>query len=271
MTEPHAGTDVANYKTNTVVKNDRVILNGTKTLISRAAEAGMFVVFTRIDGKPGREGIGCVLVEPGVKGFAVTGTYHTMGGENLHEVQFTDCELPLENLVIREDGFRKLLTAFNTQRCLNPSISLGLAEGAFDETVAYVRDRQLFGKPLSDSQGVRWKLADMYKDIEAGRGLLYRACASADPFPDPFLAATAKIFCNEMSIRVTSEAVQLHGGYGFTDEYLVSRLYRGARYGSLGGGASETLRDLVGRKIVTDLARGDGILGLSDELAAVGE
>jgi alkylation response protein AidB-like acyl-CoA dehydrogenase len=271
MTEPHAGTDVANYKTNAVVKNDRIILNGTKTLISRAAEAGMFVVFTRIDGKPGREGIGCVLVEPGAKGFAVTGTYHTMGGENLHEVQFIDCELPLENLVIREDGFRKLLTAFNTQRCLNPSISLGLAEGAFDETVAYVRDRQLFGKSLSESQGVRWKLADMYKDIEAGRGLLYRACASADPFPDPFLSATAKIFCNEMSIRVTSEAVQLHGGYGFTDEYLVSRLYRGARYGSLGGGASETLRDLVGRKIVTDLERGDGILGLSDELAAIGE
>jgi alkylation response protein AidB-like acyl-CoA dehydrogenase len=271
MTEPHAGTDVANYRTNAVVKGDSVILNGTKTLISRAAEAGMFVIFTRIDGRPGREGIGCVLLEPGTKGFAVTGTYHTMGGENLHEVQFTDCEMPLENLVIREDGFRKLLDAFNTQRCLNPSISLGLAEGAFDETVLYVRDRHVFGKPLDASQGVRWKLADMYKDIEAGRGLLYRACATADPFPDPFLSATAKIFCNEMSIRVTSEAVQLHGGYGFTDEYLVSRLYRGARYGSLGGGASETLRDLIGRKIVTDLQRGDGILGLSDELAAIGE
>ena len=271
MTEPHAGTDVANYRTNAQIKGDRVILNGTKTLISRAAEAGMFVVFTRIDGRPGREGIGCILVEPGVQGFAVTADYHTMGGENLHEVQFQDCELPLENLVIREDGFRKLLTAFNTQRCLNPSISLGLAEGAFDETVAYVRERELFGKPLSDSQGVRWKLADMYKDIEAGRGLLYRACATADPFPDPFLSAVAKVFCNEMSIRVTSEAVQLHGGYGFTDEYLVSRLYRGARYGSLGGGASETLRDLIGRKIVTDLQRGDGIMGLSDDLDAIGE
>jgi alkylation response protein AidB-like acyl-CoA dehydrogenase len=271
MTEPHAGTDVANYRTNAVVKGDRVVLNGTKTLISRAAEAGMFVIFTRIDGRPGREGIGCVLLDPGTKGFAVTGTYHTMGGENLHEVQFTDCEMPLENLVIREDGFRKLLDAFNTQRCLNPSISLGLAEGAFDETVLYVRDRHVFSKPLDASQGVRWKLADMYKDIEAGRGLLYRACATADPFPDPFLSATAKIFCNEMSIRVTSEAVQLHGGYGFTDEYLVSRLYRGARYGSLGGGASETLRDLIGRKIVTDLQRGDGILGLTDELAAIGE
>ncbi len=271
MTEPHAGTDVANYRTNAVVKGERVILNGTKTLISRAAEAGMFVVFTRIDGRPGREGIGCILVEPQTKGFAVTGNYHTMGGENLHEVQFNDCELPLENLVIREDGFRKLLSAFNTQRCLNPSISLGLAEGAFDETVSYVREREIFGKPLSASQGVRWKLADMYKDIEAGRGLLYRACATANPFPDPFLAASAKVFCNEMSIRVTSEAVQLHGGYGFTDEYLVSRLYRGARYGSLGGGASETLRDLIGKKIVTDWQRGDGILGLGDELGAVGE
>jgi alkylation response protein AidB-like acyl-CoA dehydrogenase len=271
MTEPHAGTDVANYRTNAVIKGDRVVLNGTKTLISRAREAGMFVVFTRIDGRPGREGIGCILVEPSTKGFAVTANYHTMGGENLHEVQFNDCELPLENLVIREDGFRKLLTAFNTQRCLNPSISLGLAEGAFDEAVSYVRERQLFGKPLSKSQGVQWKLADMYKDIEAGRGLLYRACLTANPFPDPFLSAAAKIFCNEMSIRVTSEAVQLHGGYGFTDEYLVSRLYRGARYGSLGGGASETLRDLVGRKIVSDWDRAEGIRGLADDIDLAGE
>ena len=262
MTEPHAGTDVANYRTNARIVGDRVILKGTKTLISRAREAGMFVVFTRVDGKPGREGIGCVLLEPDAPGFEVTGTYHTMGGENLHEIQFNDCELPLENLVIREDGFRTLLTAFNTQRCLNPAISLGLAEGAFDEAVNYVRDRTVFAKPIADFQGVRWKLADMFKDIEAGRGLLYRACMTADPFPDPFMAATAKVFCNEMSLRVTSEAVQLHGGFGFTDEYPVSRLYRGARYGSLGGGAVETLRDLIGKKIAGDLDAADGILGL---------
>src|SRR5919205_2604756 len=156
MTEPHAGTDVASYRTNAVIRGDRVILNGTKTLISRAKEAGMFVVFTRIDGKPGREGIGCILLEPDIRGFEVTGTYHTMGGENLHEIQFNNCELPLENLVIREDGFRKLLTAFNTQRCLNPSISLGLAEGAFDEARLYVRDRTVFGKAVGNFQGIRW-------------------------------------------------------------------------------------------------------------------
>jgi len=262
MTEPHAGTDVANYRTNATVYSDRVVLKGTKTLISRAREAGMFVVFSRIDGKPGREGIGCVLLEPDTPGFEVTGTYHTMGGENLHEIQFNDCELPLENLVIKEDGFRRLLSAFNTQRCLNPAISLGLAEGAFDEAVNYVRERTIFGKPISDFQGIRWKLADMFKDIEAARGLLYRACLTANPFPDPFMAAAAKIFCNEMSLRVTTEAVQVHGGFGFTDEFPVSRFYRGARYGSIGGGASETLRDLIGKKIVGDFDAADGIMGL---------
>jgi alkylation response protein AidB-like acyl-CoA dehydrogenase len=262
MTEPHAGTDVANFRTNARIVGDRVILKGTKTLISRAREAGMFVVFTRVDGKPGREGIGCALLEPDTKGFEVTATYHTMGGENLHEIQFNDCELPLENLVIREDGFRKLLSAFNTQRCLNPAISLGLAEGAFDEAVNYVREREVFNHPVSDFQGIRWKLADMFKDIEAARGLLYRACLTANPFPDPFMAATAKVFCNEMSLRVTSEAVQVHGGFGFTDEFPVSRLYRGARYGSLGGGATETLRDLIGKKIVNAFDPVEGVLGM---------
>jgi alkylation response protein AidB-like acyl-CoA dehydrogenase len=262
MTEPHAGTDVANYRTNTKRYGNHLVLNGTKTLISRAEEAGMFVVFTRVDGKLGREGIGCVLVEQGTPGLSVTGTYHTMGGENLHEVQFNDCELPPENLVIETDGFKKLLTAFNTQRCLNPSISLGLAEGAFDEAVRYVNDRKLFDKSIADFQGIRWKFADMFKDIEAGRGLLYRACLTANPFPDPFMAATAKVFCNEMSLRVTSEAVQVHGGYGFTDEYPVSRLYRGARYGSLGGGSSESLRDLIGKRILADAGGVDGIMGL---------
>jgi alkylation response protein AidB-like acyl-CoA dehydrogenase len=262
MTEPHAGTDVANYRTNTKRHGNHLVLNGTKTLISRAAEAGMFVVFTRVDGKLGREGIGCVLVEQGTPGLSVTGTYHTMGGENLHEVQFNDCELPPENLVIETDGFKKLLTAFNTQRCLNPSISLGLAEGAFDEAVRYVNDRKLFDKSIADFQGIRWKFADMFKDIEAGRGLLYRACLTANPFPDPIMAATAKVFCNEMSLRVTSEAVQVHGGYGFTDEYPVSRLYRGARYGSLGGGSSESLRDLIGKHILADAGGVDGIMGL---------
>jgi alkylation response protein AidB-like acyl-CoA dehydrogenase len=252
MTEPDAGTDVASYKTNTTVGQDSVILNGVKTLISRAEEAGAFVVFTRVDNRPGREGIGCIIVERDTPGLEITGKYHTMGGEYLFEVRFDDCELPPENLVVRDDGFGRLLNAFNTQRCLNPSISLGLAEGALEESIRYMRERNAFGRKIGDFQGMRWKIADMYKDIEAGRTLLYRACATADPFPDPLLAAVAKLFCNEMSLRVTSEAVQIHGGYGFTDEYPVSRYFRGARYGTLGGGTSESLRNLIGRRLMAD-------------------
>src|SRR5262244_2009168 len=150
-------------------------LNDVKTLISRAEEAQMFVVFTRVDRRPGREGIGCVLIEKGTPGFSVTGTYHTMGGENLHEIRFEDCILPPENLIVREDGFRRLLSAFNTQRCLNPAISLGLAEGAIEEAVRYVKERKAFGRAIGEFQGMRWKIAEMYKDIEVGRSMLYRA------------------------------------------------------------------------------------------------
>ena len=262
MTEPHAGTDVPNYRTNTTIKGDRAVVHGVKTLISRADEAEWFVVFSRIDGKPGRDGIGCVLVNRNTPGFSVTARYHTMGGENLAEIQFESCELPVENVILREGGFKKLLSAFNTQRCLNPSVSLGLAEGAFEEAIKYVRDRQIFGQRIGDFQGIRWKLAEMYRDIEAGRSLLYRACLTANPFPDPHEAAIAKMFVNEMAIRVTSEALQVHGGYGFTDEYPVSRFYRGVRYGTLGGGATETLKDLVGKKLMNDFDPVDGFLGM---------
>lgn len=262
MTEPHAGTDVPNYKTNTVIKGDHAVVNGVKTLISRANEAQWFVVFTRINGTPGRDGIGCVLVNRNTPGFEVTARYHTMGGEYLSEIQFNNCEVPVENVVLREGGFKKLLSAFNTQRCLNPSVSLGMAEAAFEEAIKYVRERQIRGQAVSEFQGIQWKLAEMYRDIEAGRSLLYRAALSANPFPNPHEAAIAKMFVNEMAIRVASEALQVHGGYGFCDDYPISRIYRGVRYGTLGGGATEALKDLVGKKLVADFDPVDGFLSM---------
>ena len=262
MTEPNAGTDVPNYATNTDIKGNRVVVNGVKTLISRADIAEMFVVFTRVNKVPGARGIGCVLVPGGAKGMTVKSSFHTMGGEYLSEVIFDNVELPLENLVLRDDGMKRLLSAFNTQRCLNPAICLGLAEGALEEAVRYMRDRSAFGQKIGEFQGLRWKVADMYIEIEAARGLLYRAAVSGERFPDPALAAMAKIYCNEMSIRVTSEAIQVHGGYGFTDEFPVSRFFRGARYGSLGGGTTETLRNLVGKKLVEQMDLATGMLGM---------
>jgi alkylation response protein AidB-like acyl-CoA dehydrogenase len=260
MTEPHAGTDVPNYKTNTVIKGDRAVVNGIKTLISRANEATWFVVFTRINGTPGRDGIGCVLVNRDTPGFEVTARYHTMGGEYLAEIQFNNVEVPVENVILREGGFKKLLSAFNTQRCLNPSVSLGMAEAAFEEAISYVRERTIRGNPVANFQGIQWKLAEMYRDIEAGRALLYRACLTADPFPDPHEAAIAKMFVNEMAIRVANDALQMHGGYGFCDDYPISRIYRGVRYGTLGGGATEALKDLVGKKLVEDFDPLEGFL-----------
>ena len=262
MTEPNAGTDVPNYATNTDVKGDRVVVNGVKTLISRADIAEMFVVFTRVNRVPGAKGIGCVLVPGGAKGMTVKSSFHTMGGEYLSEVIFDEVELPLENLVLRDDGMKRLLSAFNTQRCLNPAICLGLAEGALEEAVRYMRDRSAFGQKIGEFQGLRWKAADMYIEIEAARGLLYRAAVSGDRFPDPTLAAMAKIYCNEMSIRVTSEAIQVHGGYGFTDEFPVSRYFRGTRYGSLRGGTTETLRNLVGKKLIEQMDLATGVAGM---------
>jgi len=264
MTEPHAGTDVPNYKTNTVIKGDKAVVNGVKTLISKAREAEWFVVFCRINGTPGRDGIGCVLVNRHTPGFEVTATYHTMGGENLAEIQFNNVEVPLENVVLREGGFKKLLSAFNTQRCLNPSISLGMAEAAFEEAISYVRERTIRGQAVANFQGIQWKLAEMYRDIEAGRALLYQAALSANPFPDPHQAAVAKMFVNEMAIRVANEALQVHGGYGFTDDYPISRIYRGVRYGTLGGGATEALKDLVGKKLVADFDPVDGFLSMGN-------
>ena len=262
MTEPDAGTDVANYKTNVDRVGNKLRLNGVKTLISRADEAGMFVVFTRVDKKPGREGIGCVLVEKGTPGFSVTGTYHTMGGENLHEIRFEDVELPPENLVL---GGRLPQIARRLQHAAlpQPEHLAGprrgrLRRGGEIRQGAPARS----AAPIADFQGMRWKLAEMYRDIEASRSILYRACASADPFPDPLLAAAAKITVNEMALRVTSEAIQVHGGYGFTDEFPVSRFYRGARYGTLGGGTTETLKDLIGRRVLAGIDPVDGILGL---------
>jgi len=261
MTEPDAGTDLGRIRTKVTRDDNELILSGTKTLISRADVAEGFVVFARIGDTPGVGGIGGVYVERDTPGMTVNTAYHTIGGEYLSEVVFDQCRIPSTHLLVDSGGFKDLISAFNIQRCLNASISLGLGEGALEESIRYMRERKAYDQRIGDFQGMRWKVAEMYRDIEASRSLLYRACVSANPFPDPILAALAKMTCNQMSLRVTSEAVQIHGGYGFVEEFLVARQYCCARYGSLGGGTTETLSNLVGRTLVDGLDDADGLLG----------
>jgi alkylation response protein AidB-like acyl-CoA dehydrogenase len=250
ITEPDAGSDAGAMRTNTAIQGDKAVVNGMKTMISRAEEADVFIVFTRIDGVPGGKGIGCVLVEKDTPGLSAKASFHTMGGEMLSEVRFDNVEVPAENVISREGGTKRMFTAFNMQRCLNSAICLGLAEGAFNESVRYLRDRTAFGQRIGDYQGQRWRLATMFQDIEAGRGLLYRACVSGDPYPNPQQAALAKIFCNEMAVRVTDEARKIHGGYGYTDEFTVSHFFRQAPFGGSGGGTPDLLRNFVAKDLI---------------------
>ena len=216
MTEPDAGTDLGRMRSKVSRQQDELVLSGSKTLISRADVAEGFVVFARIGDTPGIDGIGGVYVQRDTPGMSINSAYHTIGGEYLSEVVFNECQVPADQLLIDAGGFKDLISAFNVQRCMNASISLGLGEGALEESIRYMRNREAYDQRIGDFQGMRWKVSEMYRDIEASRSLLYRACSSANPFPDPILAALAKMTCNQMSLRVTSEAVQLHGGYGLS-------------------------------------------------------
>lgn len=250
ITEPDVGSDAANMKANAVLNGDKYTVNGVKTMISRAEVADLFLLFTRFEGEAGSKGVGCLLIEKGTPGMEVKQGFKTMGGEYLWEIVFEDCQVPVANLLVREDGFKKLMTAFNTQRCLNASICLGLAEGAFQEALDYTKQREQFGQPISEFQGIQWMLADMYVEIEASKTLLYRAAINAgNGFPDQLDASIAKLYTNEMSIKVTNQALQLHGGYGYTKEYPVERMLRGARFGSLGGGTSQIQKNLIFRQL----------------------
>ena len=263
ITEPDCGSDAGAMRTNADVDGDKVVINGMKTLISRADVADVFILFTRVNKVPGGKGVGCVILERGTPGISAKASYHTMGGEMLSEVRFENVEVPLENLVVSENGTKRLFTAFNMQRCFNSAICLGLAESAFNHSVRYMRDRSAFGKPIGEYQGLRWKLANMYRDIEAARGLLYRACVSGHPFPNPFQAALAKIHCNEMAVSVANDAVSMHGGFGYTDEFAVSHIYRQAKFGGSGGGTPDLLRNMVGKHLMENF-------DLNDDFASLG-
>lgn len=254
ITEPDSGSDLASMSTTVRTEGDEMVLNGRKTLISRADAAGLFLVYTRfVDDADGRP-IGAVLVEANTPGLEVTERFTTLGREGLYGVSFDDCRIPVGNVLVREDGFRRMLSAFNGQRCLNAAISVGIAQGAQDAALEYARNRHAGGKLLGAHQGIRWILADNAIQIEAARLLVHRAAAhSSTGFPTRYESAVAKTFANEMALKVTDNAMQIFGGHGWIEEVPAERYVRWARYGPLGGGTPHIQRNGIARHLLGDL------------------
>ena len=251
ITEPDAGSDIGSMRTSARIDGNQVVINGQKALISRGDAAGLFVVYVRFEGELSERPIGAVLVERDTPGFSVGQQYETLGGEGLFELEFDEVRIPMENILVRDDGFRRMLTAFNGQRCLNASISVGIAQGAQDAATQYAIERTQGGQPIGRYQGIGWMLADNAIEIEAARALVRRAAARAGSgFPTRYEAAVAKTYANEMALRVTDRAMQVFGGHGWLREMPAERYLRWARYGPLGGGTPQIQRNAIARHLL---------------------
>jgi alkylation response protein AidB-like acyl-CoA dehydrogenase len=251
MTEPDAGSDAGAIVTRATATPDGYTVNGSKVLISRADVAGVFLTFVRFGAMAGSRGVGAVLIDRETPGLEIGPGEETLGGELLFPVYFHDVHLPPEAVLVKEHGFRKLMSAFNGQRCLNAAITLGQAHGAFDAAVSYTQTRQQFGQRLADFQGIQWMLADMAIDLDAARLLIYRAaCNAGAGLPDQVEAAKAKAFANETAIRVSNQALQVFGGHGYLKSMQVERFVRGARFGALAGGTPQIQRNIIADALV---------------------
>lgn len=251
ITEPDTGSDVASMSTVAQVEGDEVVVTGRKTLISRADVAGVFIVFVRFADDEGDRPIGAVVLDGETAGITIEQSFDSLGGDSLHEVSFTECRAPVGNILARTDGFRKMMTAFNGQRCLNASISVGIAQGAQDAGVQYASERHQFGRPIARHQGIGWMLADNAIQIEAARLLVQRGAArTSQGFPTRYDAAVAKTFANEMALRVTDSVMQVFGGHGWIKEMPAERYLRWARYGPLGGGTPQIQRNGIIHEIL---------------------
>jgi alkylation response protein AidB-like acyl-CoA dehydrogenase len=254
MTEPQAGSDLAGLSTSAHETEDAFILNGEKRWITGAGEREYTVVYARFNRVPGPKGIGAILVEQGMPGFSAGPRIPTLGVRGVREgvLHFENARVPKENLVVPAgSAFRNLMSAYNGQRVAASAVALGLAQGAYDYALAYARERRQFGRPVTDFQNTQFKLADMAIDIEAARLLVYRAAANAQAtITDRYESSLAKVYAAEMAIRVTSQAIQLLGGEGFSREHPVERMFRDARAFTLAGGSAEMQRLGIATKIL---------------------
>ena len=249
ITEPTAGSAATELKTRAVRDGDHYVLNGTKSFISEGDRADAFMVYCRFG--EGLEGIGSIIVDRDTPGFTVGKNEPNMSGAIQNQLFFEDAIVPSENVLIEEDGFRKMMMAFNAERCGNSTMSLVTAQCAFEKALAYSQEREQFGRPISEFQGIQWMLADMKVKIDAARLLIYRAVINGEQgFPSRLEAATAKVFSNEMAVEVTNSALQIFGGYGYSREYPMEWLVRFARGWTIAGGTAQIQRNNIAAELL---------------------
>lgn len=255
LSEANAGSDAGGVETHAVKEGDDYVINGTKIFVTNGGVCGLALIFAVTDPKDAKSGASVFIVEKETPGFSV-GEIEDLCGMRANPVSslfFEDCRVHESNLLGRPgDGLRIGLAALDTGRIGIAAQALGIAQAAFDASLKYSKERQQFGKPISSFQTIQNYLADMATEIDAGRLLLYRACAFKDsggPFGPE--AAQAKLYCSALASRVTGLAVQIHGGYGYSKEYDVERYFRDAKVTEIYEGTSEVQRMVISRALLS--------------------
>jgi butyryl-CoA dehydrogenase len=240
MSEPDAGSALTDLRTSGRIDGDRVIINGTKRWCSGGGHSDAYVVYCRLSDDPGAKGIGAVLVEKGTPGLTFGAPEQLMGfrGVPSADLYFDNCAVPASNIVVPAGGFKRLMEAFDLERCGNATMALGQASGALEDVLAYVEERRQFGKPIAEFQAVQLKLAEMQMKVEAARLLIWRAAANAEHgLPSILDSSLGKCFSNTIAREVTGDALQLMGAYGYSKAYPMERRMRDAWGWGIAGGA----------------------------------
>jgi alkylation response protein AidB-like acyl-CoA dehydrogenase len=258
LSEPEAGSDATSQKTTAVDMGDHYVLNGTKNWITNGNSASVYLVIAQTDVAKGHRGINALIVEKGMPGFIVGKKEDKMGirGSDTHSLMFTDVKVPKENR-IGEDGFgfKFAMKTLSGGRIGIAAQALGIASGALELAAKYATERKSFGKPIGEHQGVAFKLADMATKVEAARMLVFKSAWLKDQgMPFDKESAMAKLYASEVAMEVTTEAVQIHGGYGFVKEYHVERLMRDAKITQIYEGTSEIQRIVISRAVLNEAA-----------------
>ena len=251
LTEPAAGTDAGAGTCTAVLKGDEYVLNGSKIFITNAPFAEIYIVFAKTDPTQGTRGMSAFIVEKDTPGFTVGEAEHKLGirGSSTPPLYFNDCHIPADALLGAEgSGFKVAMATLDGGRIGIAAQALGIAQAALDASVAYAKERVQFGKPIATLQAIQWMIADMATEIDAARLLVYRAASCMDnDRPYGTEGAMAKLFASEMATRVAGKAIQIHGGYGYTESYPVERNYRDAKITEIYEGTSEVQRMVIAR------------------------